>query len=90
MIRDARWTLVWRYPAGPHELFDLSADPGEMVNVLEANPQIVARYKTRLDAFYAERDVAGLSGLRVKDLPLHNHKEAWRDGKREARGLQRY
>ena len=27
MIRDERWKLVWRYPAGPHDLFDLKADP---------------------------------------------------------------
>lgn len=90
MIRDERWKLVWRYPAGPHDLFDLAADPGEQVNVYAAHPDVVGRYKARLDAFYAERDVAALSGLRVKELPSHNFKEAWRDGEREARGLQVY
>ena len=90
MIRDERWKLVWRYPAGPHDLFDLTADPSELRNVFSAHPQIAAQYKARLDAWYAEHDVADLSGLRVKDLPLHNHKEAWRDGAREARGLQLY
>ena len=90
MIRDERWKLVWRYPAGPHDLFDLAADPDELVNVYAAHPAVVERYKARLDAFYAERDVAALSGLRVKQLPSHNFKEAWRDGEREARGLQVY
>ncbi len=90
MIRDERWKLVWRYPAGPHDLFDLSADPAELVNVFEANPEVAARYKARLDAFYIDRDVAALSGLGVKDQPPHNFKEAWRDGEREARGLQVY
>ena len=91
MIRDERWKLVLRYPAGPHDLFDLQADPEERVNVYEANPQIAARYKARLDGFYAEHEVAELSGLRVKQQPVHNGKnEAWRDGRREARGLQVY
>ncbi|MCY3917899.1 MAG: sulfatase-like hydrolase/transferase [Chloroflexi bacterium] len=90
MIRDERWKLVWRYPAGPHDLFDLQADPAELENVFEAHPQVAAQYKARLDAWYVERDVAALSGLRVKELPQHNYKEAWRDGEREARGLQVY
>ncbi len=90
MIRDERWKLVWRYPAGPHDLFDLTADPAELVNVYAANPDVVAQYKARLDAFYVEHEVAALSGLRVKELPAHNFKEAWRDGAREARGLQAY
>ena len=90
MIRDERWKLVWRYPAGPHDLFDLSLDPNEMENVFEANPQVAAQYKARLDEFYDRHDVKEFTGLRVKDLPLHNQNEAWRDGKREARGLQVY
>ena len=90
MIRDERWKLVWRYPAGPHDLFDLAADPEEVDNVFAENPVVVERYKARLDAYYADREVAALSGLRVKELPSHNFKEAWRDGEREARGLQVY
>ena len=91
MIRDERWKLVLRYPSGPHDLFDLQEDPDERVNVYEANPQIAARYKARLHEFYDAREVAELSGLRVKQRPVHNGKnEAWRDGKREARGLQEY
>jgi arylsulfatase A-like enzyme len=90
MIRDERWKLVWRYPTGPQDLFDLAADPGERVNVFDRSSEVVAEYKARLAAFYAEHEVAELSGLRVKELPLHNHKEAWRDGVRVARGLQLY
>ncbi len=90
MIRDERWKLVWRFPAGPHDLFDLSVDPDELENVFETNPQAVAQYKARLDEYYEGRAVKELSGLRVKDLPLHNQNEAWRDGVREARGLQVY
>ena len=90
MIRDSRWKLVWRHPAGPHELFDLRADPDESVNLYERRAQIVADYRARLNEFYADYAVPELSGLRVKELPAHNRKEAWRDGKREARGLQLY
>ena len=91
MIRDEAWKLVWRYPAGPHELFDLAADPLERVNRYDTEPRIAARMKARLDDFYRLRDRPDKSGLRVKSLPRHNAgSEAWRDGVREARGLQRY
>lgn len=91
MIRDRRWKLVHRYPAGPHDLFDLAADPQERHNVYDSHPEIAAAYKRRLDAFYAEREIPALSGAQVKRLPAHNESsEAWRDGKREARGLQIY
>ena len=91
MIRDEGWKLVWRYPDGPHDLFDLRNDPGESVNVAEDQPEVVERLKARLDEFYARHDSAERSGLLVKELPRHNSaSEAWRDGRREARGLQDY
>lgn len=90
MIRDRRWKLVWRHPAGPHELFDLEADPKERANMFERRQEVAADYRARLDGFYAGFTIEERSGLRVKQLPAHNHKEAWRDGKREARGLQAY
>ena len=91
MIRDERWKLILRYPNGPHDLFDLQDDPAELVNVYDECPDIVARYNARLEAFYADHEAPALSGLRVKQQPLHNDgNEAWRDGRREARGLQVY
>ncbi len=91
MIRDERWKLVWRHPAGPHELFDLEADPGESLNLYDQNREVAAAMKARLDEFYAGHEREERSGLRVKDLPRHNGgSEAWRDGRREARGLQIY
>ena len=33
MIRTERWKLVRRFPAGPDELYDLAADPGEERNL---------------------------------------------------------
>ena len=91
MIRDRRWKLVFRYPDGPHELFDLGEDPDELVNVYADNTDVAAGLKSRLDEFYNAQEDPERSGLRVKELPLHNDgNEAWRDGRREARGLQVY
>ena len=58
-----------------------------MENAFKAHPQVVAQYKARLDVWYSKRDVPAVSGLRVKELPRHNYKEAWRDGEREAAWL---
>ena len=90
MARDERWKLIRRYPNGPHDLYDLRRDPAENDNVYAKHPDIAAHYTRRLDAFFAERDDPRHSGLRVKELPVHNRNEAWRDGKREARDLQVY
>jgi choline-sulfatase len=35
MIRDHQWKYVHRYVDGPHELYDLQADPGERVNLAD-------------------------------------------------------
>jgi len=91
MIRDERWKLVIRYPNGPHDLFDLQSDPDETENVYDQHPDVVKAMHAKLDQFYAQYDNAEKSGLRVKELPQHNTaNEAWRDGRREARGLQVY
>ena len=90
MARDDRWKLILRYPNGPHDLFDLRHDPAESVNLYEKYPEMTAHYTGLLNAFFAEHDEPAHSGLRVKELSVHNRNEAWRDGKREARGLQVY
>ena len=35
MIRERRWKYVHRYPFGPHELYDLEEDPGEVRNRID-------------------------------------------------------
>jgi len=35
MVRTSDWKYVHRYPDGPHELFDLCADPGERRNLVD-------------------------------------------------------
>lgn len=91
MIRNQRWKLVYRYPDGPHDLFDLQNDPHETKNIVDEHPLMVKELKRKLEAFYRHHENDDVSGLRVKDLPIHNTaNEAWRDGRREARGLQVY
>ncbi len=93
MIRTPEWKLVYRYPNGPHDLFNLVNDPGETCNLANdpGRQPILAELKARLDVFYAVYSDPAKSGLRVKELHRHNvAAEAWRDGLREARGLQVY
>ena len=33
MIRSQEWKLIWRYPAGAHELYNVAEDPEERVNL---------------------------------------------------------
>jgi len=35
MIRDREWKYVHRHPYGPHELYHLAEDPGEVVNLVD-------------------------------------------------------
>ena len=42
MVRTREWKYVHRYPGGPHELFDLAADPGERTNRVD-DPALAAR-----------------------------------------------
>jgi arylsulfatase A-like enzyme len=93
MIRTPAWKLVARYPHGPDELYDLAADPGETVNLAgqPAYAPVEAALRADLTAFYAVHEEPHHSGLQVKALPRHNlENEAWRDGRREARGFQVY
>jgi len=93
MIRTRSWKLVVRYPDGPHDLFDRIADPDEQENLADSPDHLAIgrQLRQQLDAFYACHSDPGKSGLRVKQLPKHNrNSEAWRDGLREARGLQTY
>lgn len=82
MIRTSRHKLVYRHPDGPHELFDLAADPREMNNVIDRGDlrPIVQAFIGRLEGFFTRYEDPAKSGLRVQDLPRHNASEAWRTG----------
>lgn len=80
MIRTHRHKLVRRYPDGPHELFDLAADPRETTSLFREPDQrpLIEALTARLDRFFAEHEDPAKSGLRVRELPRHNPVEAWR------------
>jgi arylsulfatase A-like enzyme len=93
MIRTPDWKLVRRYPAGPDDLFDLQHDPGETANLAELPEyqELRLRLLLELEEWYRQHEDPAKQGLRVKELRRHSRKsEAWRDGIREARGLQIY
>lgn len=92
MIRTNEYKLVIRYPDGPHDLFDLVNDADEITNIIdrEEYSSLIAELRQQLDAFYDRFNATKVSGLDVKNLPRHNDDEAWRDGRRENRGLQVY
>ena len=55
MIRSHEWKLVWRYPAGPHELYNVADDPQERANVF-SRPGHTERIRTlrrELDDWFA-------------------------------------
>lgn len=67
MIRTTGWKYVHRYPHGPHELYDLAADPGEernLVNAPEASP-IRDQLASRLDAWFARYVSPEFDGSRM-------------------------
>lgn len=92
MIRTPEYKLVRRHPLGPDDLFALIHDPREKQNRIDdpSLSMVKQMLLRRLEAFYVLHEDPAKSGLKVKQLPQHNQAEAWRDGKREARGLQIY
>jgi choline-sulfatase len=55
MVRTHDWKYVHRYPAGPHELFDLRADPGERTNLVDnATAGVVTELRNRLERWFRQ------------------------------------
>jgi arylsulfatase A-like enzyme len=77
-VRSDRWKLVQRYPDGPHELYDMQADPQERFNLygqpgLEVTRETLAK---QLEAFFAEYaepkyDVWRGGGSKARRLTQH-------------------
>lgn len=81
MIRTRRYKLVRRYPDGPSELFDLMEDPRETVNLINDTEQqsLVQELSSKIEAYFSRYEHPVKSGLRVRELPIHNPMEAWRE-----------
>jgi arylsulfatase A-like enzyme len=56
MVRTRDWKYVHRYPDGPHELFDLAADPGERHNRIDdqASTATLAELRRRLEGWFRQ------------------------------------
>ena len=67
MIRSHEWKLVWRYPAGAHELYSVAEDPQERVNLF-AQPGYAARINSlrqELDDWFANYVNPQLDGSKL-------------------------
>lgn len=55
-VRTERWKYVHRHPNGPHELYDLSADPSEQNNLItnRGSASVRQSLKQRLDRFFEQ------------------------------------
>ena len=65
MIRSRHWKYVHRHPFGPHELYDLQRDPGELDNVAAAaeNAARIAEFKAELDEWFVRHADPRRNGL---------------------------
>ena len=56
MVRTHEWKYVHRYPDGPHELFDMRADPHERTNLVgdPAAANVVSGLRERLEGWFSE------------------------------------
>lgn len=69
-----RWKLYHR-PEGADELYDLEADPGELVDVAALHPPVVENLRRRLLAVAAERPRQVLPGGEVDPEVLRRYRE---------------
>ncbi len=81
MVRTRTHKLIRRYPDGPSELFDLTTDPRETVNLFGVlgQQEMIDSLTAALNASFARYEDPTKSGLRVHELPRPNRMEAWRD-----------
>ena len=76
MAMHERWKYIFIANGGREQLFDLSTDPNEQVNLVETKPDVASRMRTaateRLARPNADRALAGegLRSLPFEELPL--------------------
>ena len=64
-VRFGKWKGINMGVNAPFELYDLSTDIGETNNVAEANPDIVAQIKAKMEEAYVASE----------DYPIGGHKK---------------
>ena len=67
MIRSREWKLVWRYPAGPHELYNVGEDPTERLNLFgqRGHADRIRALRRELDDWFASYVDSELDGSRL-------------------------
>ncbi len=67
MIRSREWKLVWRYPAGAHELYNVGEDPAERVNLFgqRGHADRIRALRRELDDWFASYVDPELDGSRL-------------------------
>ena len=80
MARSGRYKLIRRLPNGPHELFDLEADPRETRNLIESSSHlaVISELSGLMETHFRRYSRPDKSGTLGVDLPQHNMTEAWR------------
>lgn len=66
MVRSKAWKYVHRYPYGPHELYDLAADPGEKRNLAYEHryAETMAAMRAKLDDWFVRYADPAVDGSR--------------------------
>ncbi len=81
MIRTREWKYVHRYPYGPHELYHLRRDPGELCNLLESGEPgpIINELRTELEVWFRQYADPALDGV---------HEAVYGSGQLDRAGIQ--
>ncbi|MFP4381969.1 MAG: sulfatase [Candidatus Sumerlaeia bacterium] len=68
MIRSHEWKLVWRYPAGFHELYHLTKDPEEKNNLFDykGNLDRIREMRQELDEWFAQYVDPKIDGTKLE------------------------
>lgn len=82
MIRTQGLKYVHRHPHGPHELYDLAADPGERVNLMhDAVPHpSLPGLRSRLAGWFARHGVPDFDGAALPVAGAGQHRPLHADG----------
>ena len=81
MIRSQEWKLVWRYPAGAHELYNVAEDPDERVNLFN-QPGYADRIRglrDELEAWFARYVNPAMDGSKLPVTGYGQHDRATQD-----------
>lgn len=65
--RSTNWKCLWRVPEDSVELYDLRGDPEEVDDVSESNPEVVSRFRERMEAYLSTAESNDVSLPDVDD-----------------------